>query len=284
MTATLLDFSRRPELALYAEIVKAVNSAAAALGVTTLIVGAVSRDLLLHYAGDAELQSRTEDLDLAIAIPDWRVFMQLRERLIETGGFAASSGDVNELLFQNRLPVDFVPFGKVETRERTIEWPPNGEVIMDVFGIREAHASAHDVILLGDVRTKVVSLAGLALLKVVCWNNRHNQSPRKDAQDLHLILRNYLRAGNEDRLWNEFVAWTQENGFDYEHAGARMLGHDMRLLLDENGVDRVHKLLSEQVDPDAPAHLPNEMNSADPDRARALLYTMLSGLMENWHK
>lgn len=284
MTAILLDFSRRPELALYAEIVKAVDSAAASLGITTLIVGAVARDLLLHYASDVELQRLTEDFDLAMAVPNWHAFTQLIEKLIATGRFAASPGVAHELRFRNRLPVDFVPFGKVESRDRKIEWPPDGEVIMDVFGIREALASAHDVALPGDVRAKVVSLAGLALLKVVCWHDRHYRSPRKDAQDLQLILRNYLRAGNEDRLWSEFVVWTQENGFDYEHAGARMLGHDMRLLLDEDGVDRVGKLLSEQVDPEVPALLPNEMDPADPDRARALLYVMLSGLMDNWRK
>lgn len=284
MTATLLDFSRRPELALYAEIVKAVDNAAASLGITTLIVGAVARDLLLHYASDVELQRQTEDFDLAMGVPDWRAFTQLREKLIATGGFAASPGVAHELRFRNGLPVDFIPFGKVETRERRIEWPPKGEVIMDVFGIREALASAHDVTLPGDVLTKVVSLAGLALLKVVCWHDRHYRSPRKDAQDLQLILRSYLRAGNEDRLWGDYVSWTQENGFDYEHAGARMLGHDIRMLLDDDGVDRVGKLLLEQVDPDVPALLPNEMDPADPDRARDLLYAMLGGLMDNWHK
>lgn len=284
MTATLLDFSRRPELALYAEIVKAVDSAAVPLGIRTLIVGAVARDLLLHYASDVELQRRTEDFDLALAVPDWRAFAQLREKLIATGRFADSAGIMHELRFQNRIPVDFVPFGSVETRERRIEWPPEGGVIMDVFGIREALASAHDVTLPGNVRTRVVSLAGLALLKIVCWQDRHYRSPRKDAQDLQMILCNYLHAGNEDRLWSEFVAWTTEDGFDYERSGARMLGHDMRLLLDEDGVNRIGKLLSKQVDPDRPALLPNEMNPADPDRARALLYAVLSVLRENWHK
>jgi hypothetical protein len=40
MTATLLDFSQRRELALHGEIVADVEAAAAALGVTPLIAGA----------------------------------------------------------------------------------------------------------------------------------------------------------------------------------------------------------------------------------------------------
>ncbi|HEV7801871.1 MAG TPA: nucleotidyl transferase AbiEii/AbiGii toxin family protein, partial [Burkholderiales bacterium] len=175
------------------------------------------------------------------------------------------------------LPVDFVPFGRVETRERTIEWPPRGEVVMDVFGFGEALATALDVVLPGDARTKIVSLPALALLKIVCWEDRHYRSPRKDAHDLHLILKTYLQAGNGHRLWKEFVDWTQEDGFDYGLAGARMLGRDVHVLLDDEGLDRVSGLLSKQVDPDNPGRLPSEMNIDEPDRARALLDAMLRG-------
>jgi predicted nucleotidyltransferase len=61
---------------------------------------------------------------------------------------------------------------------------------MDVFGFREALATACDVVLPGGARTKVVSLAALVLLKLVCWNDRHYGAPRKDAHDLNLILHN----------------------------------------------------------------------------------------------
>ncbi len=126
---------------------------------------------------------------------------------------------------------------------RMIAWPPRGEVVMDVFGFQEAVKSAHEIVLPGAVRASVVSLPALALLKLICWNERHYVSPGKDAHDLMLILKNYLPVGNEARLWGEFAAWTQDEGFDYECAGARMLGHDVRALLDEKGVQRVSGLL-----------------------------------------
>ena len=155
---------------------------------------------------------------------------------------------------------------------------------MDVFGFREALATAHDVVLPDNVRTKVVSLPALALLKIVCWQDRHYHSPRKDAHDLHLILRNYLHAGNEYRLWDEFLDWTQEDDFRYEIAGARMLGHDVRALLDGKSIYRIAGVLSEQADSKIPARLPSEMDAHEPDRARALLDAMLSGVLENWRK
>ena len=136
----------------------------------------------------------------------------------------------------------------------------------------------------GNVRTKLVSLSALALLKIICWQDRHYAFPRKDAHDLHLILKNYLRVGNEQRLWDEFRHWTDEEAFQYEFAGARMLGVDVGALLDDRGIDRVAGVLSEQADEDKPGVLAGEMNAFEPNRARALLEAMLSGILENRHK
>jgi predicted nucleotidyltransferase len=282
MTATLLDFSQRPDLGLHAEIVGDIASVAEPLGIAPLIVGAFARDLHLLYRYGIETLRQTEDLDFALAVPDWSAFDALQARLIDTARFSPSPTAAHRLRHRNGLPIDLVPFGSVETRERTIAWPPRGEVVMDAFGFREAQASACEVVFPGGVRGRVVSLPALGLLKIVCWRDRHYESPRKDAHDLMLIVKNYLQAGNEARLFDAFVDWTQEEDLDYERAGARMLGHDVRALLDEEGIERVGRLLSEQADPLTPARLPSEMAPADPDRARALLDAMLGGMMESW--
>ena len=259
MTIILLDFSQRPELALHASAVADVEAAAAPLGIATLIAGAFARDLHLWYRHGIDVQRQTEDLDLAFALPDWAAFESLTERLTASGAFRPSANAAHRLRHRTGLPVDFVPFGNLETRERKIAWPPRGEVVMDVFGFREALVTAREVLLPGNVRTKVVSLPALALLKIVCWQDRHYASPLKDAHDLHLILKNYLRAGNEQRLWDEFRHWTDEEAFQYELAGARMLGLDVGALLDDSGIDRVAGVLSEQVDAANPGPLPGEM-------------------------
>ena len=174
-----------------------------------------------------------------------------------------------------------MPFGRIETVERTIVWPPRGDMVMDVFGFREALTTAHGIVLPENVQARLISLAALALLKIVCWHARHYQYPRKDAHDLNLIVRNYLIAGNEERLWHEFAAWTQEDDFDYESAGARMLGHDIRSLLNDAGIDRIAALLTEQSDEQIPGLLPSEMNAHEPNRARSLLQATLTGILEN---
>ena len=280
MTNSLLDFSQRPELLLDARVVADVEAAAASVGVPVLIVGAFARDLHLRYRYDIPTRRETEDVDIALAMPDWASFEALRARLIESGNFRASGAALQRLRHRSDLPIDLVPFGPLETIDRTIVWPPRGDVVMDVFGFREALASAHPVMLPENVRTHLISLPALALLKIVCWHDRHYRYPGKDAHDLNLIVRNYLIAGNEERLWHEFVAWTQEEGFDFENAGARMLGHDIRLLLDNAGIERIAAILSEQSDQEVPGLLPSEMSASEPDRARSLLEAMLKGFLK----
>lgn len=280
MTPILLDFSQRLELALHAEIIGDVTAVAAPLKLQPLIVGAFARDLHLLYGYGIETQRQTEDLDLALAVPDWDAFGALQKRLIATARFRSSPAAPHRLRHHNDLPIDLVPFGSIETPQRRIHWPPSGEMVMDVFGFREAAVAACVVELAGGARTHVVSLAALALLKMVCWSERHYAAPRKGAHDLMLIMRNYLAAGNEGRLYDEFLEWTDEEGFDYELAGARMLGRDVRSLLDHGGAERIGKLLAEQADAATPARLPAEMAPSDPDRARALLDAMLGGLIE----
>ena len=278
MTNTLLDLSQRHELGLHAEIVVDVEAAAMPLGIVPLIVGAFARDVHLFYGHGIQIQRETEDIDFALALPDWTAFTALKDALHSSGAFRASPA-AHRLRHRNGLPVDLVPFGAIEDSGRKISWPPKGEVVMDVFGFREALDTAQEVVLPGNVRTRVVSLSALALLKIVCWQERHYASPRKDAQDLYLIMSTYLDAGNGARLWEEFVDWTQDTDFEYELAGPRMLGHDIRGLLRSVDIERVTRLLHEQVDAEAPGLLPNEMNRNDPDRARALLRALLDGLV-----
>ena len=74
---------------------------------------------------------------------------------------------------------------------------------MTVVGYSEALACAIDVKLPQNQRVLVVSLPMLAVLKIVAWSERHTAAPRKDATDLLLILKNYLDAGKQQRLYDE---------------------------------------------------------------------------------
>lgn len=268
---------------MHASAVADVDIVAAPLGIEPLVTGAFARDLHLLYGHGIAPRRETEDLDLAMAVPGWNAFATLRAGLLASGAFTEVPGNAtHRIRHRGALPVDLVPFGVVESEERTIAWPPRGDEVMNVFGYREALATAWKVLLPGMTTARVVSLPAFVLLKITCWQDRHHTSPGKDAYDIALVLRHYLDAGNRARLFDEFVDWTREDDFDYELAGARMLGVDMRSMLDEAGMYRVGALLSEQTDPDSPGLLPTQMMPDDPVRARALLDAMSGGLMEAW--
>jgi predicted nucleotidyltransferase len=281
MHGTSLDFSQRRDLAPQSAVIAAVNAVCAELATQAIIVGAFARDLQLRYRHGIPIGRETTDLDLALAVSEWQTYERIRQALIESGDFRTTFGKAqHELRHKNDLLVDLVPFGQIETRDRQINWPPSGEFRMDVFGFEEAQTAAEAVLLPNDVHARVVSLAAIALLKVICWQDRHTRKPQKDAHDLNVITRNYLRAGNAERLYHDYTDWFEAPHFDYETAGARLLGVDIAALLDNQGVDKVAGILAEQSAPEVPGRLPNEMDPHNPDRAIVLLEAMLHGLFE----
>jgi predicted nucleotidyltransferase len=287
MTKPSLPYSHLADLAdlaLHAKAVGAVQRAAEGLDVDLLIVGAFARDLHLRYGYDLAPLRQTEDIDIALAVPGWEAFAALRERLVKDFGFAEEPGIQHRLRYRQQdfeLPIDIVPFGELERSDRTIAWPPSGDEVMDVFGFREARAAAIMMALPGNVSINVVSLAALAILKLTAWQARHYEAPRKDAYDLQFIIKHYLDAGNHDRLWEEFSQWADSENFDYEIAGARMLGNDAGALLEAAGRDRIAAMLLSQTSEDTNGLLALEMNRNDPERAMEILRALCVGFLES---
>jgi len=263
-------------------VVADVQAIATTLGIAMLITGAFARDLHLHYAWGVPVRRQTGDVDFALAVNDWAAFELLRGQLIAAGRFAEVRGLPHRLRHCEGLPVDLIPFGAIETEQRQIAWPPAGDVVMDVFGFREAQATAVSVDLPEGVHASVVSLPALAWLKIVCWQDRHRRSPGKDAQDLQQILNHYIDTGHEPRLWDEFLPWTQDEDFDYVLSGSRMLGRDISQQLDAQGLLRVSNIVKQQADTEQPGVLPRQMNPGNPEHAAMQLQALLKGLNEEW--
>jgi len=82
-----------------ARLLRAVRRVAGDLPL--LLIGAAARDLLLSHVHGIELQRATEDTDLALAVPDWERFLNVREALSqrESSGLKdphiASGGGIN---------------------------------------------------------------------------------------------------------------------------------------------------------------------------------------------
>ncbi len=201
MTSILLDLSNRPELGPVGRLAGAVVSAAAELGIPGFMAGAMARDLILNHAYGIDTGRRTEDVDWAMVVEGWAQFDALKRSLIATGRFTEQRSP-QRLKYETAWVVDLIPFGAVEDRPGYIAWPRDHTTVMRVLGFREAFAHTITVRLPGPVEVQVVSLPALAMLKVLAWEDRRHEFPTKDAQDLALITRNYLDAGNRDRLFD----------------------------------------------------------------------------------
>ena len=281
MTASSLDLSDRDELRPLAEMVAAMHEAKP--DARFLLVGAMARDLLLGYAHGIQAQRATEDIDFAFAIPDWRAYEELREALIGGGGFVEVPRVMHRLLFAGQRRVDLVPFGGVEDPNGAIEWPPPHEYRMVVLGFREAMASAVQVQLPGGTAVAVASLQAQAVLKLFAWGDRRHMQRGKDAGDLWLLLRNYLDAGNRERLYAEAMHLLEADDYDDDLAGAWLLGFDARqLLMFGSGADNI--ALKGAVDllagdaADGPVQLATDMHTLDLQHAVDMLRACHAGL------
>jgi predicted nucleotidyltransferase len=280
MSGSSIDLTDKRELTPFADVIAAVLAQAGETPV--LLVGAMARDFLLTYAYGIAIARGTADIDFALAISNWMLFAHIRERLIDTGDFTPRSKDLHRLVHRNGIPIDLIPFDGVEKSTRKIEWPPDGDVVMNVLGYREAMLTAMDAHLPGGHMVKVVALPALAIMKLIAWTERSVTAPKKDAYDLHLLLRHYLEAGNRERMYEEASHLLAADHFDYESAGAWLLGADARAILDRaadaaSSVAAIDKILALQTDPNSPLHLVADMNSRDPQKALNLLNAFYQG-------
>lgn len=274
MTAISLDFSKKTELCWLSEPVRLVGEAAG--GLPYFLVGATARDLILQYGHGIEAARKTYDVDFAFMVKTWAAFEALRANLLATEKFTDTLGSAHRLKFESGMVVDLVPFGAIERPDRTIAWPPDGSVEMSVFGFREALAATILVLLPGRVASLVVTLPALAMLKLAAWMERRYAQPGKDAYDLLMIMRNYLNAGNAERLYTDAAHLLERSDFDYETAGAWLLGHDMAKLLVGDSKAKVASLLERESDPNGTLALVGDMRS-DPETLLAMLVALRNG-------
>ncbi len=104
-----------------------------------------------------------------------------------------------------------------------------------MIGFREAYGAAVRIDLPESQWIDVAPLHALMLLKLAAWSDRRLVAHHKDAQDIRIFLKHYLDAGNQERLATEAAHLLEGHDFDYEQAGAWLLGHDAAKLLGPRG-------------------------------------------------
>lgn len=280
-----LDFTKRPELSSLALVVSALEGIAVPLGCDYCVIGATARDLSLHYAYGIDVPRATEDVDFSVMVRDWDAFTRLRDCLIDSGAFAERGGLATHKLRHvgTKLPIDIVPFGGIERPDRTITWPPENAEVFDCFGLREAMATSAMAILPGGTNVRVPSIPALATLKLTAWRDRKYTHPGRDAGDLFLYMRHYVDCGNMERLASRHRDILDDPDFDYEPAGARLLGRDLRAMLEPGAAETLQGILAPETDLDGIQLLAAQSGLAVP-QAMKLILALSLGLSESNQK
>jgi predicted nucleotidyltransferase len=284
MNGSLLDLSGKAD-GFEIDVLETVVKVADSLSIPFFVVGAMARDIILSCGYGIETGRATQDIDLGAQVPDWEVYEQLKKGLIATGEFRRDKKQAQRLLYKESFPIDVIPFGAIAGPHGSLSWPPEHETTMSTLGFEDAYGASITVRLRARPALDIqfVSLAGLALLKIISWNDNQLRSD-KDAFDVLLLMRTYLDAGNRDRLWNEEGDLVGED-FDYVGAGSRLLGRDIAVISSPEVKEAVTKILDKETGEQIRYRLVESMmdrgsHSSAFEKALELLEELKAGILE----
>ena len=230
---TFFDVSTAAELEPLGTVLIELARHTEACDVDFMVVGAAARDILIKHGTGATPDRATADVDIAIAVASWQDFTCITQRL---GG---ERGAAHRFVVLG-VEVDIIPFGGVESAERTVDWPDDH--VMDVLGFSEAYRSAIKAALPGGLVVSVASLEAQSLLKLFAWRDRRHQDTR-DAIDLRSLLRVASEGRYLEGLYTDHEMILAKNDFDPVLAGAERIGRDAGRLLAAGDREAVTSIL-----------------------------------------
>jgi predicted nucleotidyltransferase len=267
-------------------ILTEIGTVARDLTLPFFIVGATARDILLQHAFEIHVMRATVDIDVGVFVSDWSQFEALKQALLNTGKFN-SSRQTQRLMYEDEFPVDIVPFGGIAAPDGSISWPPGYDIEMSVVGFRECfeHAISVKVSANPALIVKVVNLAGLAIMKIVSWDDS-TERRGKDAADLFVIMKNYIEAGQLERFFEEEGDILAAEKSDYDRASARFLGREIARMADPDTKAKLINILERGAGSSQGHRIAIDVLRKDPfqnepyEKIAANFDALLSGMLE----
>lgn len=205
-----------------------IERACEEVGVEFYLVGAVARDISMAIHG-MESSRMTRDLDIAVLVTDEAEYQRLKNNLLAQGDFAEVRNVPFTLKYAGQTDVDLMPFGGLELDGAIQLNRGEGVARLSVTGFKEVYEQGTQAVTLDDRFTfQVCSLPGMVVLKLIAYDDRPEQR-LKDLVDISFILKNYLAIAG-DSIYDTHYDLL-EDFESMEHAAARILGRDIRPLL-----------------------------------------------------
>jgi len=245
MKKKLFDLSGKIDNS-FIEVFETIADVAKLQSVPFFVIGATARDMILTSGYGIETKRATLDIDCGVQVSDWHQYKKLTEGLISRGKFE-STNKAQRFSYKESFLIDIIPFGKIAGPDDSLSWPPDHETEMSTLSFEESYQHSLTVRLRTNpvLDIQFASLAGLALMKIISWNDNYSRRD-KDAKDLLVIMFHYLDAGNQERLYNAERDLVGED-FDYTRASARLLGRDIATIANPKTTETVLEILNRET-------------------------------------
>ncbi len=231
------------------EILEAISNIAASLDILFFVVGAAARDIILYCGFDVAIKRATQDIDLGMMVESWKKFGLLKESMLGSGLFVKDKKEPQRFYYKGGCPVDIVPFGRISEPNAIISWPENNGVEMNTLGFKESYDNSVLIRLKTDpvFEIRFASLAGLATMKIISWKDNY-PFRSKDAKDFEYIMRNYIDAGNYERVYEgEESDLLKVDDPDYEGISARLMGRDVATILSLDSKEYILQIVNKET-------------------------------------
>ena len=245
MNKKLLDISKKID-PFTLEILSVITDVSKKLNIAFFVIGATARDIILEYVYNIRSYRITNDIDFGINVRTWADFYLLVNELLNKGFYKLNG--THKFGYKGLPGIDIIPFGVIASDISSIKWPDENGREMSVLGYNEAFQDTELVKINNEPEliVNVISSYGLVLLKLISWNETFPDR-EKDAQDISVIIQNYLSLGNNERLFSDHGDIV-EDYFDYEFAGARLLGRDISKIGEKRIIDEILSILNTRSD------------------------------------
>jgi len=276
----LYDLSGKIESSII-RVLKNIAEISEKLNLDFVLVGATARDILMEHLHNIKAPRMTRDIDIAVCVASWKEYDTLSEALLADGEFHKHI-QKQRFVFEDTF-VDIIPFGDISDRTNRISWPPEHETVFSTIGFIDVFKNSiifrlnRDPVL--DIR--MPTIPGLAIMKLLGWNGGYPDR-QKDAEDFLFIMRRYQDTGIEERLYGQEAILLEEEGFDNERAGIRLLGRDMARISKKETADEIKRILDSETGSNCKYRLVRQIsvNSGNAGEAMSLLEKLKQGFEE----
>lgn len=226
-------------------------------GIRFYVIGATARDIFMEIHNE-QSGRLTHDLDIAIAINDWKQYGLIERKIVELENFSKDVDQKQRFKYRGKFECDIVPYGEIMKRDLRIFWPPDEDFAMSVLGFSAVGEASLKITIDHEIEIRSASLAGIFLLKLVAWSDRR-YTTNKDAGDMGFILSNYLEIYRDRSMEYYEEIYTEDHTIF--SGGATLLGKDIANILVKypNEKESLANILNEEIDQKEESSLINQM-------------------------